>query len=72
MGHHLLLYADDVNLLGENINIIKKNIETPLNANTEDDPEVNAERGEHIYISCNQTTGQNHVKMWQSSNIWEQ
>jgi hypothetical protein len=26
--HHLLAYADDVNLLGDNIDTIKKNMET--------------------------------------------
>jgi hypothetical protein len=30
--HHLLAYADDVNLLGDNINTIKKNTKTLIDA----------------------------------------
>jgi hypothetical protein len=33
--HQLLIYADDVNLLGENINIVKKSSETLLDASKE-------------------------------------
>jgi hypothetical protein len=32
--HHLLAYADDVNLLGDNIDTINKNTETFIDANT--------------------------------------
>jgi hypothetical protein len=37
-----VVYADDVNLLGEDINIIRKNTEALLNAGKEVDPKVNS------------------------------
>jgi hypothetical protein len=33
--HQLLAYADDVNLLGDNIDTIKKNMETLIDASKE-------------------------------------
>jgi hypothetical protein len=59
--HQLLDYADDINLLGENTNI-KRSTETLLDASTEVDLEVNAEKTKYMLMARNQTTGQNHYK----------
>jgi hypothetical protein len=42
--HQLLVYADDVNLLGDNIDIIKKNTQTLIDAGKEVGLEVNTEK----------------------------
>jgi hypothetical protein len=39
--HHLLVYADDVNLLGDNTDTIKKNTKTIIDASKEAGLEVN-------------------------------
>jgi hypothetical protein len=41
--HQLLAYADDVNLLGDNVDAIKKNTETLIDAGKEVGLEINVE-----------------------------
>jgi hypothetical protein len=48
--HQLLAYADDVNLLGDNIDIINKNTETLIDASKEVGLEVNIEKNIKIRI----------------------
>jgi hypothetical protein len=49
--HQLLVYADDVNLLGDNTDTIKKNTETLTDTSNEDDLEINAEKTKHTLMS---------------------
>jgi hypothetical protein len=56
--HQLLVFVDDDNLLGENINIIKKNAETVLDASKEIGLEVNSEKTKYMFMSRHQTAGQ--------------
>jgi hypothetical protein len=46
--HHLLAYADDVNLLGDNIDTIKKNTETLIDASKEVGLQINVEKTKYI------------------------
>jgi hypothetical protein len=62
--HQLLVYADDVNLLGENINIIKKNAEALLDASKEIGLQVNSEKTKYMFMSCHHTAGQsNYIRV---------
>jgi hypothetical protein len=42
--HQLLAYADDVNLLGDNVDTIKKNMETLIDASKEIGLEINVDK----------------------------
>jgi hypothetical protein len=57
--HKLLVYADDVNLLDDNIDIIKKNTPTLINAIKEVRLYANAEKTKYMLLSRHQNVGQN-------------
>jgi hypothetical protein len=58
--HQLLVYADDVNLLADNINIIKKITETLIDASKKFGLEVKIEKTKYMFLSRNQNGGQNY------------
>jgi hypothetical protein len=57
--HQLLAYADDVNLLGDNIDTINKNTQTLIDASKVVGLEVNVEETKYMLVSWNQNAGQN-------------
>jgi hypothetical protein len=58
--HQLLVYAYDVNLLGDNVDTIKKNTQTLIDASNEVGLEVRTEKTKHMLLSRDQNAGQNH------------
>jgi hypothetical protein len=57
--HQLLAYADDVNLLKDNIDTIKKNTETLIDASKEVGLEINVDKTKYMLLSRHQNVGQN-------------
>jgi hypothetical protein len=57
--HQRLPYANDVNLRGDNIDTIKKNTETLIDASKEVGLEINIEKTEYMLLSHHQNVVQN-------------
>jgi hypothetical protein len=57
--HQPLAYTDDVDLLGDNIDTIKKNKETLIDASKEVGLEINIEKTKYKLLSHHQNAGQN-------------
>jgi hypothetical protein len=58
--HQLLAHADDIDIVGEKIDIIKKNTETLSDATKEVGLEVNPEETKYMLMSHYQKAGQKH------------
>jgi hypothetical protein len=57
--HQLQAYANDMNLLGDNIDTIKKNTETLIYASKEVGLEINIEKTDYIMLSHHQNSDPN-------------
>jgi hypothetical protein len=57
--HQLLAYAEDVNLLRDNIDTIKKNTETLIDASKKICLEINVEKTKYMLLSRHQNAAQN-------------
>jgi hypothetical protein len=57
--NQLLAYADDVNLLGDNIDTVKKNTETLIDASKEVGLEINVVKTKYMLLSRHQNVGRN-------------
>jgi hypothetical protein len=76
--HQLLIYADDVNLLGDSVNTIKENSETILKASSRDiGLEISAEKTNIYYISLSEFRTEQNARVpnesfeeVENSNTW--
>jgi hypothetical protein len=77
--HQLLVYADDVNILGGSVRTIKENKQALLVGSKETGLEVNSDKTKSMVMSRYQNAGTSHtmkidnssLQGWKGSNIWE-
>jgi len=66
--HHLLVYADYVNMLGGSVRNVKKNTQVFLVGSKEMGLEVNADKNKYMVVSGGQNAGRSHNT--KIDNIW--
>jgi hypothetical protein len=59
----LLAYADDVNLLGDNIDTINKNTQTLIDSSKEVGLEANVEKTKYMLVFRDQNAGKNRKQI---------
>jgi hypothetical protein len=70
--HELLAYADDVNLLGDNIDTRKKNTETLIDASKDVGLAMNVEIAKYLLLSHQQHAEKNryiYIMNWLFGNV---
>jgi hypothetical protein len=60
--HQLLAYADDVNLLGDNIDTIKKNTDILIDASMEVGLEINVDKTKYMLLSSSECRSKSENK----------
>jgi len=68
-AHQLLVYADDVNVLGGSARIVKEKAEASVVVSKEDGLEVNADKTTYMIVSGDQNAGRFHSIKIDSSSI---
>jgi hypothetical protein len=57
--HQLLIYADDVNLLGDSVNTVKEKVEALLEVRRDIGLEINADKTKYMIMYRHLNSGQN-------------
>ena len=66
--HQLLVYADDVNILGGSIHTVKENAEALVVALKKTGLEVNADKTKYVVMSQDQNAGRSHSTCMKTDN----
>jgi hypothetical protein len=67
--HHLLAYADDVDILGASVHTVKKKEETLVVTTKEIGLGVNADKTKYMFMSRDQNAGRGHSMKTDNNSI---
>jgi len=68
-AHQLLVYADDVNILGGSVQTVKENAEALVVASKETGLKVNADKTKYMAMSRDQNAGRSHSIKTENSSF---